>query len=310
MSVVQASRKTFESGAMTTVLIVDDSAVDRRVAQGLLEKCSDISFAYAANGKEAMEQLQASPPDIVLTDLQMPEMNGLELVRAVREKYPLVPVILMTAQGSEEIAVQALSYGAAGYVPKAKLARELPSTVERVLTTARSQRRSERLMDCVSRTQWSFVIDNDPSMIAAVVDHMQQYIARVGPCDETGRIRVAIALEEALVNAVYHGNLEISSELRDSDMNAYYALAEQRRQEEPYRSRVVHIEASIARHEATFVVRDSGPGFDPSTLPDPTDPANLEKLSGRGLLLIQTFMDEVRHNASGNEITMIKRCDP
>src|SRR5690348_2122267 len=106
------------NGAMTTVLIVDDSAVDRRLAQGLLEKGGEMSFAFAANGKEAIEQLQVSPPDIVLTDLQMPEMNGLELVRAVREKYPLIPVILMTAQGSEEIAVQALSCGAASYVPK------------------------------------------------------------------------------------------------------------------------------------------------------------------------------------------------
>lgn len=294
---------------MTTVLIVDDSAVDRRLAQGLLEKVGELSFVYAAHGKEALEQIEVSPPDVVLTDLQMPEMNGLELVRSVREKYPLIPVVLMTAQGSEEIAVQALSCGAAGYVPKAKLARELATTLESVLTTARSQRRNERLLDCASRTQWSFVIDNDPSMIAAVVDHLQQYIARIGPCDETARIRVAIALEEALVNAVYHGNLEISSELRESDMNAYYALAEQRRREEPYRSRVVHVDASIARHEATFVIRDSGPGFDPASLPDPTDPANLEKLSGRGLLLIRTFMDEVHHNAAGNEITMVKRRD-
>lgn len=292
---------------MTTILIVDDSAVDRRLAQGLLEKSDGMSFMFAANGKEAIAQLKVSPPDVVLTDLQMPEMNGLELVKAVREKHPLVPVILMTAQGSEEIAVQALASGAASYVPKAKLARELELTVESVLATARAQRRHSRLMDCVNRTHWTFVIDNDPSLVAAVVDHLQEHVARLGLCDETGRIRVAIALEEALVNAVYHGNLELSSELRESDMNAYNALAEQRRQEEPYRGRVVHVESTISRHEATFVVRDSGPGFDPAALPDPVDPANLEKLAGRGLLLIRTFMDDVRYNASGNEITMVKR---
>ena len=57
----------------------------------------------------------------------------------------------------------------------------------------------------------------------------------------------------------------------------------------------------------TYAIRDEGPGFDPSTLPDPTDPANLERVSGRGLLLIHAFMDEVRHNPTGNEITMVKR---
>lgn len=292
---------------MTTILIVDDSAVDRRLAQGLLEKCPGLSFMYAANGKEAVDQLKVSPPDLVLTDLQMPEMNGLELVKAVREKHPLVPVILMTAQGSEEIAVQALAGGAASYVPKAKLARELESTVESVLATARSHRRHARLLDCISRTHFSFVIDNDPSLIAAVVDHVQEHVVRLGVCDETERIRIGIALEEALVNAVYHGNLELGSELREADLDAYYALADERRREEPFRSRVVHIEATMSRQEATFVVRDSGSGFNPTALPDPTDPENLERLTGRGLLLIRTFMDEVRYNPSGNEITMVKK---
>lgn len=55
------------------------------------------------------------------------------------------------------------------------------------------------------------------------------------------------------------------------------------------------------------MIRDEGPGFDSTSLPDPTDPVNLEKVSGRGLLLIRTFMDEVRHNPKGNEIVLVKR---
>jgi anti-sigma regulatory factor (Ser/Thr protein kinase) len=57
-----------------------------------------------------------------------------------------------------------------------------------------------------------------------------------------------------------------------------------------------------------FVIRDQGPGFDPAQLPDPTDPENLERVSGRGLLLMRTFMDEVTFNKSGNQVTMVKRC--
>ena len=59
------------------------------------------------------------------------------------------------------------------------------------------------------------------------------------------------------------------------------------------------------QQEAVFVIRDEGEGFDPELLPDPTDPANLERVCGRGLLLIQTFMDHVEHNERGNQITMI-----
>ena len=56
-----------------------------------------------------------------------------------------------------------------------------------------------------------------------------------------------------------------------------------------------------------YVIRDEGPGFDPQEIPDATDPANIEKPFGRGLLLMQTFMDEIRFNDSGNEVTMVKK---
>jgi CheY-like chemotaxis protein/anti-sigma regulatory factor (Ser/Thr protein kinase) len=292
---------------MATVLIVDDSPVDRRLAEGLLEKKPDFSFRYAADGAEALREIAQSPPDLVVTDLQMPVMNGLELVRNVRARFPLVPVILMTAQGSEEIAAQALASGAASYVPKGRLARDLVETVEMVLATARAHRHHARLMECVRHSHWTFVLDNDPSLIPAAVDHLQQHISRVRFCDETGRIRIAIALEEALLNALYHGNLELSNNLREAEPRRYYALANERRGEEPFCSRSIHFEATFTDEEAKFVVRDGGQGFDPSGVPDPTDPHNLERPCGRGLLLIRTFMDEVRHNERGNELSMVKR---
>ena len=67
------------------------------------------------------------------------------------------------------------------------------------------------------------------------------------------------------------------------------------------------VTVKATRNELKFIIRDQGPGFDVASIPDPTDPENLAKVSGRGLLLINAFMDEVRHNKQGNEITMIKR---
>ncbi len=110
---------------MTTVLVVDDSAVDRRLAGGILETASGLKVEYATNGVEALKKIEQALPDVVLSDLQMPEMDGLELVRQIRNRFPLVPVILMTAHGSEDIAVQALALGASSYVPKVKLARRI-----------------------------------------------------------------------------------------------------------------------------------------------------------------------------------------
>src|SRR5436190_11689862 len=101
--------------AARTVLVVDDSAMDRLLASSLLESVGGWTVLTANNGVEALAELEKQKFDLVLTDLLMPEMDGLELVRAVRAKHPLVPVILMTGHGSEDIAIKALQGGAASY---------------------------------------------------------------------------------------------------------------------------------------------------------------------------------------------------
>src|SRR5580704_13694218 len=292
---------------MATLLVVDDSAMDRRLVGGILDKNPEWTVIYAVNGKEAMAEIESHIPDLVLTDMQMPEMNGLQLVTAVKEEYPLIPVVLMTAQGSEEIAVQALRQGAASYVPKRRLSQELRETVERVLSASDLDRSESRLMHRVHRHETIFVLETDSTLVPSVVNYVQQAMTRMRFCDETDCLRVGVALEEALLNAYYHGNLEISSELREADHNAYYQLSKKRSQEPPYCDRKIYVESLLTPEECRFVIRDEGPGFDRSLLRDATDPANLERPCGRGLLLIRTFMDEVRYNDQGNEVVLIKR---
>jgi DNA-binding response OmpR family regulator len=239
--------------------------------------------------------------------MQMPEMDGLELVHQVRANHPLIPVVLMTAYGNEDVANQALQGGAASYVPKKYLARDLVEVVESVLESARSKRGRRQLMGCLERTESKFVLDNDTALIPALVGYLKDNLAEVADCDETALIRISVALREAVLNAMEHGNLELDSALREQGGAAYHRLAAERRTQPPYRERRVTMTARETPGEAVYVVRDEGPGFDPAALPDPLDPENLEKASGRGLLLIRTFMAEVSHNAKGNEITMVWR---
>ncbi len=294
---------------MANILVVDDSAVDRKLAGSLLEKVLNTTVSYANDGKEALECFERHLPDLVLTDLSMPEMDGLELVKRIRKHHPLVPVILMTAFGSDEIAIEALRIGAASYVPKWNLAQELLETVQDVLSASQANRSQQRLLECLTHTESHFLLDNDPTLIAPLVGFLQENLTRMGLCDEIGKIRVSVALQESLYNAIYHGNLEVSSSLREQDNKMYQGAIDQRRKEKPYRNRRVEIIARESPAEVIYTVRDEGPGFDPSTLPDPTDPANLERVTGRGLLLIRTFMDKVYHNDKGNQITMIKHRD-
>jgi CheY-like chemotaxis protein/anti-sigma regulatory factor (Ser/Thr protein kinase) len=292
---------------MAKILVVDDNAVDRLLVGKLLAKGINLTAAYADNGRAALDAIAKDLPDLVLTDMQMPELDGLELVRQVRRQFPLVPVILITAHGSEEIAVQALRSGAASYVPKQNLAGDLVQTVESVLNLADSHRRRQHLRQRLTRVESHFALENDRALIPPLVAELTENLTFMGLGDETELLRVTVALGEALENAMIHGNLEISAEERDRDEKAYHELIAQRRGQPPYADRLVYVTAKESRTEAVYIIRDEGPGFNTSLVPDPADPSNLEQMTNRGLLLIRAFMDEVTHNAKGNEIRLVKR---
>jgi CheY-like chemotaxis protein/anti-sigma regulatory factor (Ser/Thr protein kinase) len=290
---------------MTRVLVVDDDGSQAEEFSVLLRNAG-FEVKLAGNGREAMDLLRHGVPDIVLTDLNMPEMDGLELVQSIRREFPTVPVILMTALGSELVAAKAMYHGAASYIRKRNLAREVVQTVGSVLAVARALPQQERMLDCLTDDQLSFVLDNDADLVPPLLGYLQQVAAVLHPCDRTERIRVGIALSEALLNAIQHGNLELSSDLRQEEEEVFRNLGEERRRQSPYRDRRVRVRASLSRTEAVYVVEDEGAGFDPATVPDPRDPANIERIGGRGLMLIRMFMDEVEHNETGNRITLRK----
>lgn len=292
---------------MSTVLVVDDAAVDRRLVGGLIGQDPDLSVAFAANGTHALAMMRQSMPALVITDLVMPEMDGLQLVTAIRDHYPFVPVILMTSKGNEEIAVQALQRGAASYVPKSQLSHTLLETIHTVLDASRPRQVQARLLTKITKSEHTFRLENDCTLFPPLITYLQDSVSRFGLFDQTERVRVGIALEEALVNALYHGNLEVGSELLEKDDAAYYALVDERTRQPPYKDRRIEVEARISLDEAVFVVRDEGRGFDPSSLPDPTSQVNLDKVSGRGLLLMRTFVDKLAFNEHGNEVTLVKR---
>lgn len=289
---------------MSHLLVVDDSGVDRTLAGRLLAKNADWTVAYACNGREAVEKFQQQLPDLVVTDLQMPEMNGLELVELVRELHPRIPVVLMTRFGSEEIAREAIEKGAASYVPKQELVADLADTVSRLLATTQCQPVRRRLQS--SESEFDCEFENDLELLSTFTQDLRQTISERGLFNENDCLRFATAVDEALSNAYYHGNLEIDSKLRELDGNAYHDLANQRRREESYRDRHIHVHARINSEQVSITIRDDGPGFDQSHLPDPTDPEYLDRPYGRGLLLMRTFADAVRFNDAGNEVTLVK----
>jgi len=291
---------------MPAILVVDDDGVDRELASRCLRSIPDIEIRYANDGTQAIEEIARAQPDLVLTDLRMPRMDGLQLVEKLKEEYPQLPVVLMTAKGSEQIAVQALAAGAASYVPKSVLKEDLVDTVIQVILIQESRRSQSEILRFLRGTETLFVLGNNPKHISPVVGFMQDRLERLEFGGPTVRAHFGIALSEALANAMIHGNLEIASELKRKDRAGFDRLIEERQNDPRYAERVVELEAKESPWRIEYVIRDQGGGFDVKSLPDPRRPENLLSLSGRGILLMCAFMDEVTFNANGNQVTLAK----
>lgn len=117
---------------MKQVLVVDDSATLRRMVMASLRGAQGLAFHEAGNGLEAIERLALAPVDLMILDLNMPDMHGLEVVKFVRahERYRDLPIIVLTTRGDQESREAALACGASIYLTK-------PFTPESLVEQAR-----------------------------------------------------------------------------------------------------------------------------------------------------------------------------
>lgn len=288
---------------MPTLLVVDDVATDRLRIAGLAARWMNSNVLQAADGATALNIIEEHQPDIVLTDLHMPEMDGLQLVEAIRDQYPYIPVILMTADGSEEIAAIALQKGAASYVPKRNLNQNLERTLQQVHVTARDAQIQPEIMHQIQSTKTELVLYNDRQLIRSTVGLLVNFLRCMPLGDETERMRTGIALEEALLNAYFHGNFDVTS-VEGATPQTYDAIAADRSVDRDYSLRRIHVRADISRERAVFTIRDEGKGFDPTPfLSGRVKPLNDRH---RGIHLMSTIMDEIAYNSTGNEVTMTR----
>ena len=133
------------------------------------------------------------------------------------------------------------------------------------------------------REKIEFELPSAISTMNAVLDYLMKRVEKLGVI-KPEKSNLFVALDEAFVNAVKHGNKFDSNKL-------------------------VRISAEVSSKEAKFTVEDEGEGFDISAIPDPLDPQNLFKTSGRGVLFIYNIMDEVNYNERGNRLTMVKKSE-
>jgi YesN/AraC family two-component response regulator len=289
------------------VLVVDDAKHDRFILKEIVKNLGYQSLE-ADNGKAALSVFESESCDLVITDLNMPIMDGLTLLETIKQKQPFLPVIIVSANDEREYVIKALRLGACDYITKPFEESEIQRSLERVFPIVETQVLDRLHAKSVIKESRQLVFDNNPEQIGDLVNILCQNLEWFDMKPEM--LSIKIILFEALANSIFHGNLELSSDLKNhQDINSfdeYGQLAQEKSCRSPYNERKIFVDYTVDREKARYVIRDEGGGFDYDNLQDPLDPKSSGNPSGRGILMIRSFCDEVNWNKKGNEISLTK----
>ncbi len=289
------------------ILVVDDESHVLSVITSML-----LHHGYhpieAPDGTEALEVFRHENPAIVITDINMPDMDGLELLTRIKEKSPEACVAIMTGYGSEELAIKALRNGASNYFKKPIEMSDFIYSIGVLADFIRSRSHNEFDYKKLAHEIKTVVTGNDLNLIYSIVHELTKATAYFSSDVES----VQTGLLEMITNAIEHGNLNITYEEKQKALQGgtLEELYEHRAQAVPYKERKVMIRYELDPEKVVYTICDQGEGFDWRGLPDPGDPKNLMAASGRGIFMTRLYMDKVVYNDTGNEVTIVKYLQP
>jgi serine/threonine-protein kinase RsbW len=281
------------------ILIVDNNDELRAILENALNSLG-CEAVVTGDRDEALSRNDLDKFDLIISDLTEEETqpdnqstgqsagptgpskeqsNG----KPVNEQHRRHLLTAVTSNAEEPVIVKAFKMVAANYLRLPYNKDELREIVEQTLSYKLRYVDDPNLLSH-THEKIEFELPSDLALMNGVLQYLLERVAKLGLIAPE-RSNLFIALDEAFVNAVKHGNKNDPTKL-------------------------VRVGAELSPKEACFTIEDEGEGFDVQTIPDPRDPANLFKSSGRGVLLIYNIMDEVEYNAQGNRVKMVKRPEP
>ena len=261
------------------ILIVDNNDELRLLLEKVLGQLGH-EVVVTGERKLALRRDDLDSFDLIISDLSEAEVNG-QPISELHRKHLVTPLSTsLSTHGASPEIIKAFKMGAANYLRTTYDRDEMREIVEQTLAYKLRYVDDPKVLSHVHE-KIEFELPSDLALMNGVLEYLQERVAKLGLITPE-RSNLFVALDEAFVNAVKHGNKNNPNKL-------------------------VRITAELTPQEASFTVEDEGEGFDINQIPDPCDPANLFRTSGRGVLLIYNIMDEVEYNAQGNRVKMVKR---
>jgi serine/threonine-protein kinase RsbW len=263
------------------ILIVDNNDELRAILEKTLGSLGH-DAVVTGDRDEALSRNDLDQFDLIISDLteeetQPDDQSNGKPANELHRRRLLTPV---NSNAAEPVIVKAFKMVAANSLRQPHNNEELREIVEQTLSYKLRYVDDPNLLSH-THEKIEFELPSDLALMSGVLQYLLERVAKIGVISPEGS-NLFVALDEAFVNAVKHGNKYDPTKL-------------------------IRIGAELSPKEACFTIEDEGEGFDVETIPDPRDPANLFKSSGRGVLLIYNIMDEVEYNAQGNRVKMVKR---
>lgn len=260
------------------ILVVDD---EKEVRETLSEMIEGLGYAVrvAENGVEAIDRIKKEKIDLIITDLSMPQMNGLELILNAKRINPNIPIAVISAYGSAENTTYALTRGAFNFIAKPFKISQVKELIRKGKQLRELALGTYALMEWVqSRTEMAF--PSQPKLFPSAILFAVKECQWRGIEDEARLENVAICMEELLSNALIHGNRKV-------------------------KEKKIRVKLAFDAEKFVLSIKDEGSGFDGEGYLEKIRQEQESVPEKRGLFISDFLMDELRFNKKGNEVTAI-----
>ncbi len=289
------------------ILVVENNVPSSEYLHDLL--CFEgYDCQVASNGKEGLELYGTYKPDLILSDIYMPYMDGLTLLRKLRKEQSDVFFIIVTTHGNEKILNDAYKKGVNEYLIKPVDSDFLLRTIGKYATIIRHRQLQQ---EAEGRVISKFVSTHFPTNYQHIPVIVGKLVSEISaPIDGLTKSLLELSITELITNAIEHGNLEITYDEKHQSQNAegLDKLIESRMKNPKFANRVVKVDYYQTEDSVEWIITDEGKGFKWNDVLDPTDSANILRPNGRGIFLTKHYVDEIEYLGKGNIVRIKKTC--